>query len=525
MYKLVIADDELFIRESLSMLVDWEKLGFELMEVFSDGQELLDYVDYMPVDVIFTDIKMGYVSGVEIAKYVYENRLPCKVLFISGYQEFDLAMEAMKYGVSGYLLKPANVEMIEEKFLEIKNELDKEETRIKDEEERQKRLIEVLPIIKEKFFSDLVLGVVGNRKQICSRMELLYPQLNIESSPCVLVDISIVDYPQFIEQVWKYSSDRLEEDITAFVNNRESPLSMNIIYKSNELIELFGVLIEPERNDSSRCVEELEKFVTDFVKTFSCEVKYQIRKTFKNIFEVTEYRENTLLKEMSSDMKYLHEQKKLIMSDVSNHNITSAQKVFHNIVKEVYKANFLWKNEFVVDVISVMGEVVKKINPNLEQEIHSYVNYSALIAMNSEEQVREYCDRIFDKMRTEIGVQKGVDNNTLVYNAQQYIQTHIMEDISQEQVANELYISSAYLCRIFKKHTNENFSQYITRMKMEKAVDLLKDVRYKTYQVAEDLGYKTPKYFSKLFKQHTGMSPSEYRSRVLNLEGLGDETT
>ena len=107
--------------------------------------------------------------------------------------------------------------------------------------------------------------------------------------------------------------------------------------------------------------------------------------------------------------------------------------------------------------------------------------------------------------------------NSLVGRAKSYIKENIYKDISQEEVSNHLYICSSFLSRIFKKQTVETFLQYVTKIKMEKAIELLGNPEYKTYQVGEILGYKTPKYFARLFRAHTGMNPSEYRGKVLRL--------
>lgn len=124
MYKLVIADDEKIIRMGLKNVVDWESLGFEVTGLFTDGQEIVEYLDYMLPDVILTDIKMSHVSGLDVAKYVYEHEIPCKVVLISGYQEFDLAVKGLKYGVKDYLLKPTDVDAIIKTFGELRSQLD-----------------------------------------------------------------------------------------------------------------------------------------------------------------------------------------------------------------------------------------------------------------------------------------------------------------------------------------------------------------------------------------------------------------
>lgn len=111
----------------------------------------------------------------------------------------------------------------------------------------------------------------------------------------------------------------------------------------------------------------------------------------------------------------------------------------------------------------------------------------------------------------------------MIEKAKAYIQENIYQDISQEEIANQLFICTAYLSRLFKKETGETFTQYVTRAKIEKSIDLLKDPKYKTYQVGELLGYKTPRYFSRLFRAQTGLNPSEYRKTILNQEGDFDE--
>ena len=121
-----------------------------------------------------------------------------------------------------------------------------------------------------------------------------------------------------------------------------------------------------------------------------------------------------------------------------------------------------------------------------------------------------------------IGAQGITDHDNLIVKAQRYIQEHISQEISQEDVANALYISTSYLSRIFKQRTGESFSSFVVRAKMDRAIELLRDPRYKTYQIGEALGYNTPRYFSHLFRQQTGMRPSEYRNRILNMGGALD---
>ena len=126
MYKIIIADDEHIIRTGLKEILDWTELGFEIQEVFSDGEEIIEFLEYAVPDVILTDIKMVNISGVEVAKYVSENKLPCKVVLLSGFQEFALAVEAIKYNTESYLLKPVNPDELKNVFVSMRKKLDEE---------------------------------------------------------------------------------------------------------------------------------------------------------------------------------------------------------------------------------------------------------------------------------------------------------------------------------------------------------------------------------------------------------------
>ena len=98
-----------------------------------------------------------------------------------------------------------------------------------------------------------------------------------------------------------------------------------------------------------------------------------------------------------------------------------------------------------------------------------------------------------------------------------YIDKNYMKDITLSMVANEIYITSGYLSTLFKQVTGDSFVNYLNRVRIEQACDLLKDVRLKTYEVAYQVGFQDEKYFTKVFKKLKGTSPSHYR----NLPGRG----
>ena len=117
MFKLVIVEDNPIIRKSLATRYDWKGMGYEIVASFEDGGELIDYIGQgHSVDVVLTDIMLCQVSGVDVAKYIFEHQLDIRVVFLSAYQEFAYAKSGIQYNVYAYLTKPISPEELIEVF-------------------------------------------------------------------------------------------------------------------------------------------------------------------------------------------------------------------------------------------------------------------------------------------------------------------------------------------------------------------------------------------------------------------------
>lgn len=163
MYKLIIVDDEEEIRDGLSDLIDWAALGFTVARKLTDGEEAIRYLEEHEADAVLTDIKMTFASGIDVARYVHTRKLPLKVVILSGFQEFALAREAIRYNVVHYLTKPTDLDEVAAVFRSIKTELD-EEKRQREAAQLQSQHIKMLkPLLMEQFFFNLLSGGAWNK--------------------------------------------------------------------------------------------------------------------------------------------------------------------------------------------------------------------------------------------------------------------------------------------------------------------------------------------------------------------------
>ena len=125
-YKVLLVDDEILVREAISAKIEWNKLGFELAKDCENGKDAIEFMKENPVDVVLTDICMPYIDGMGLSKFVYENFPQTTIIIFSGYSDFEYAKMAIQYKVAEYILKPVTAKELSEVLVRIKEKLDSE---------------------------------------------------------------------------------------------------------------------------------------------------------------------------------------------------------------------------------------------------------------------------------------------------------------------------------------------------------------------------------------------------------------
>jgi two-component system response regulator YesN len=403
-YRILIVDDEEDIREGLTDLVDWSSLGFEVVARLEDGRDAITYIQSHSVDVILTDIKMTFVSGLELAKYVYDHQYSIKMILLSGYKEFEFAQLAVNYKVAHYLLKPTKLEEMNAVFREMKALLDKEHSDKVQSNEIQIRNEEMASVLRQQFFSELTAGTLKEREEMVRRLELIGLHIDPDNSPCCLYFIHIP--------------------------HQNPGLHPNAANQPNQII----------------------KFIQQAHKNEHEEILYTpLRSTEDKIYMI-------------------------------------AAAVGH--VKNEYA--FKEKISVHFDVIKGKVRAILGIDATLE-EMQFYPQLSQLIPLE-------------DSLHS--------SDTLVIQKAKLYIQKMYDKEISLDDVAEHVYLSPVYFSRMFKKQTGRNLTDYITEMRMIKAMELLRQPEYKVYEIGSIIGYKSTKYFFKLFKQYANCTPTEYRNKL-----------
>lgn len=156
LYKLLLVDDESEIRNGLSQYFPWDEVGFEIVGLCENGKQALEFVDAHEVDVILCDIRMPIMDGIEVAKRIHEQKKEIKIIFLSGFKDFDYARQALMYGVKDYIVKPTRFKELQQVFSSLKLELDelRGDRDRSDEEQRtfdQKVILEIKRYVEENY--------------------------------------------------------------------------------------------------------------------------------------------------------------------------------------------------------------------------------------------------------------------------------------------------------------------------------------------------------------------------------------
>lgn len=488
-YKLIIVDDEKAMLNSLNNIFDWNDMGFELCGMFCNGKQAAEYISAHPVDVVLTDITMPLMNGLELAKWLHETAPHIKTILISGYQDFEFARQAIQYNVVHYLLKPTRYQEVLETFAAVRRQLDQE----------KKNIGELIPMVARQFFFDLTAGVIQNRETIDSYLELLGLEQEMREHLCCFVLLKLEAYEDYMQRQWKHELEGFFNAMQQLLACRYESIRFYLFHQDEAYLKLVGI-----------CTEDMEQ--TAFYKeaeNYFGKKKQEMSELMHVTFRVEQLEVYDTLLALGQEIQ----QKAIGNGDV--------QEGYRNLLLHYIQSGNLeavgvllrqYFDSFGQDV-----EKAKQMSLSVLGEVEEEGSFGQLLdSCSTIEELRKASYSVFAELMSKEENHADASKKHLIHKAKEFIAAHCCEAISLEMVANNIYVSPVYLSRLFKEQTNQNFSDYVTQLRMQQAMELLKNPALKVYEVSEKVGYRSLKYFYKIFKQYIGVTPTEYRNRLNN---------
>ena len=469
LFRVIVADDEREIREGLEEFISAECPDFTVAGVYSDGHQALEHLKARGGDMLITDISMPNLSGLDAVEEIKRFHPNLAVILITGYRDFEYAKRALDLGVSQLIVKPVD-------FAELLSALKNAATELNRRKEQAFQDTRRILSSRMRMRNYLRLAAAGflNPETVLQTIDLPFLRPS-----CAKVNFRCAD-----ENIRKlFGGDSVWQDMCEIQNERIDAYCINEEETSAEFFVLY-----PEGH---------EEFVTQFIE------------------ESTE----NLQKSFGATVETCHSTFGQV-SDIGGQHLDN--------VAEALVTNML--DEHIADKEILVEMIMKILPPDLfGQLIEALLNRLSGEYEIDTEALRKEAGEVTrwdgGKMT---GLLKQAEEQLLghflacgnrIKKIKEYMAAHCDGRLSLHSVADAFSLNPNYLSQLFRRETGERFGYYVSRVKIEKAKQLLRDTDWNLRAVAEAVGYSGEEYFSRIFKEHTGLAPKQYANLMITGSG------
>ena len=533
MYRILLVDDEILVRDAIKENIDWKSIDCELVGDCENGKQAAEFVQEHPVDIVLTDILMPYMDGMELSHFLHDNYPDIVIVIFSGFGEFEYAKKAIQYGVSEYLLTPVTA-------MELTGVIEKMKQKV-DQQRREKSKMDKLAqnsekyrkneqIIRSKNMEALVNCTTDVNKTI-QRLSEMGIDISAASYRVALFDIDLYS------GMYKLDTEKRQESaLMAFVlfNISDEIVTREeagIAYQEGN--NRVGILFQEtwSRNFTSKTKEICREIQQKTKEVMGFDVSMGIGKWVKKpeeLIQSHDMAEQTLQYRyllggnLLIDMEEQHPVQEINL-DESLEDLKEFMKTGQKeqvdqtlaTIEEAIRQALMQKSRacmYLQQVIRTMDNACEDVSADMDRirEDRDELLRQVTDQKSFEDAckvVQKHTDRIFEIL-SEMNTSSSERQARLAID---YIQKNYMDpDLSLNSICSYLNISTSYFSTIFKDQTGETFTEVLIRTRMEKAKELLEKTTMKNYEIAEKVGFSDPHYFGISFKKMTGCTPTEY---------------
>ncbi|WDF51631.1 helix-turn-helix domain-containing protein [Paenibacillus sp. KACC 21273] len=542
MYKVMLVDDEMIIREGLKTRIDWQAYGFELAGDYANGLEAQTAIVADPPDLIISDICMPFVDGLELAEFVHHHYPDIKMIILTGFDEFEYARRAIRLKVSDFILKPVTAKEIRELLKQIKLEMDDQRQLHHNIDQLHTQWSQSLPLLKERFWEKVLTSGVSHTEWEQHRLQFALPSLSsayqlvvIEPDNDTITDSStqtippvqaLVDSLSSIIQTilpaeWEYTSIVYQSRYVYLfscpsVDHSSTPAIFEQITQTiNQLYQLSS--------------QQIDTSFTIGLAT-GCTDITDMPQQYEQAMQALEYRflfgTGTLLsfanlqQQSSSPIPDIDWEKEIV-THLSNNDLEEAQRLSAQMAQQM-----ITRRTSPTECILQFRQIALRIQDWLQQLglgsiLSTFVNQPQWLTAPTLQQILQEWFAVLDHVSAHLNKQIQINSQQHIQKAIYYIEQHYAEaHLSLQDICSHVLMSTSSFSQAFKQYTEVTYVEYLTRIRIDKAKQLLRLTEYKFYQIAEKVGYTDPNYFSSSFKKHTGITPKQYREQHRHVKEL-----
>lgn len=510
-YKIVILDDESLITQGLAQTIEWDKLGCYVACTGNDGEEGLRLIQQHQPDILITDIIMPGKSGLELSEYVQQNMPHTRVILLTAYEDFEFARTAIRYGVSQYIVKPMDKKQIIQAVNSVVSELQQDHIQKRTHEHNSLIAKHARPIISQSMLFDSALFGISDSGSQQMPTDFFDPAYQ-----CGV--IALIKHPHLEDVADGLVGFSIHTQLESFMQKQ----GVKCIYK--QLDKMTLVIFALDDTMGSQAFQHhiqtlLQELLEDIAltKTLACHAAVSgLYKHPEDMHQAYQYTQEQL------KQCYFHYQPSVVVPSKTStaFSVPPLEELMEMVALGNIDKAIVWWNKTVQTVASQQQPL-----PTIEWLRQTL---SALQAL-----VYRHDDLDLPKIQADSLTLNGnfYDHQALLWRIIEHCCLYFLSkqslsgrmqmiteknyhksDFSLQFIAQELDLNQSYLSRMFRKQTGVAFSQYLGQLRIDRAKHLLRFTRLKNYEIAQQIGFTDEHYFSKVFKQRCGISPTQYRS-------------
>ncbi|MCD8398966.1 MAG: response regulator [Lachnospiraceae bacterium] len=567
MLKVFLVEDETIIREGLRDIIPWQQYGFTVVGDAGDGEQALPMIRETRPDVLITDIRMPFMDGLALSSLVSREFPNTKIIIISGYDEFEYARQAIRIGVEQYLLKPVTKAMLIKTLNEVQAKISSEREQESYKERFRSEVQEYEQFSRRRFFEEIVTGQLSV-EEIYEKADQLGIAIEAQSYRILMYSIvarhrqpggdTVAGYPKLrredetgrkLSGADQAAGSALQEDAAARLQDTHDGLAQFFLMYPEYLVfrwnlQTYAVLIKAEWGQMDERTEKCLDTIRMHVLPVENEVEWHVavgRETtrlsalpacFEEVSRIYSCRHllgdcHVLTKENTLDLMESENEESLKNVDMDRLDPSILRRFLENgqpeeignFVDEYISGTHdavlsrLFCQYLMLNVRFTAISFLERLGYDQKEFIDDFPTAQVAARSLTRAELKEYVRQIL--VRTfELRERKNrSQNKTAISQALEYIdQNYADENMSLKEVAGYVNVSANYFSAVFSQEMRQTFVEYLTQKRMERAKELLRTSDLRSAEVAAEVGYRDPHYFSFVFRKTQGCAPRDYRA-------------
>jgi two-component system response regulator YesN len=522
LYKVFLVEDEIVTREGIRDNVDWKSAGFEFCGEAPDGEIALPLIEARQPDLLITDIKMPFMDGLQLCKILREHMPWVKIIILSGHDELQYAQTAIQLGVSEYLLKPVSVSDLHRVLQRALEALDRERLERDSLKRLRQQVDDNLALLREKFLRRLVLGGFSSAEAIDQSGQF---GLNLIANNylVILLQIDLPDHAglpayQHYQRVERIISNLIDSNRGVFLLQKDLEELLLLVKgdspeESAQEAAFLIELIQKETENQTPCTLKIGRGspvqrLGDIHHSFAEALASLNGPADVELIQTLDTGAGSIGQVKLDQAAFEHYLKSGTAQDFDKFFATQLEPISQAAARSPLVKYYLF-----MDVLLTMAQMIHDLGGEVDQvlpETHQIEKFLGRVKTLEEihEQIRRVVLHVLAFRDSRVDRQQA----RIIHQAVTYINKNLSDpDLALNQVAASANLSPSHFSVVFSQEMGETYRDYLTRVRIEHAKELLRTTNLLCADVAYQCGYNDPHYFSYIFKKNTGISPQQFR--------------